>query len=59
MGQLKPYRPPPVKLSQEGGVALLHKKVKEIDDSLKYLQEKCTRLCNVTYSHPERRKRKQ
>ena len=25
MGQLKPYRPPPVKLSQEGEVALLLK----------------------------------
>ena len=58
MGQLKPYRPPPAKLSQEGEVAPLHKKVKEIDDSLKYLQEKCTRLCNATYSRPKRRKRK-
>ena len=59
MGQLKPYRPPPAKLSQEGEVALLHKKVKEIDDRLKYLQEKCTRLCKATYSHPKLRKRKQ
>ena len=35
MGQLKPYRLPPAKLSQEGEVALLHKKVKEIDGRLK------------------------
>ena len=45
--------------NQLGEVALLHKKVKEINSQLTELQEKCFQLFEDTCSKPKARKRKQ
>ena len=45
--------------NQSGEVALLHKKVKEINNQLTELQEKCSQLFKGTCSKPKSRKRKQ